>query len=259
MAEKVFVPRQNESQWDSYWQKTNYQREMKLCQTDGLLPIFKRYLSKAQSIIEAGCGAGKWVIYLGKRGYDIVGVDNNELGLKKLKQFYPQAKTKLADVLKLPYNTNSFDTYISLGVVEHFENGPQQALAEAYRVTKPGGLAVIEVPYDNPLRRARHLLGKLKVWRRWPKNMEFYEYHYTKTELGNFVRQAGFKVEKFFPKDDLDPRLSLGLWLDWPKLRVKIDNPDFRLTKRGRQIKKILELLKWRWLYSACVVCIARK
>ena len=255
MADKVFVPKTNQSHWDSYWQKTNYQREMELCRSDDLLPIFGKYLTKKQTIIEAGCGAGKWVIYLGKKGYNIVGVDNNRLGLRKLKDYYPPARAKLGDVRRLAFKSDSFDVYISLGVVEHFIDGPPAALTDAFRVVKPGGLAIVEVPFDNKLRRLRRLLGKLKFWRRRPKDWEFYEYHYTKNELKQFMLQAGFINLNFFPKDDLNPQKSLGLWLDWPKLRREKDNPDFRLIRAGQVVKKILP----RWCYRACIVCVGRK
>ena len=259
MADKVFVPKTNELPWDSYWKKTNYQREMELCKSDGLLPIFDQYLNKRQAIIEAGCGAGKWVIYLGKKGYQIIGVDNNRLGLKKLKEYYPKAKAKYGDVRKMPFGKNRIDVYISLGVVEHFETGPIPALKDAFRILKPGGLAIVEVPFDNPLRRLRRSVGKLKFWRQKPKGREFYEYHYTKEELAGFMSKAGFKEIKYFPKDDLDPGKSIALWLDWPKLRRKIDNPDFKLTTSGQGLKQIFNLLKLNWWYSACMVAVAKK
>ena len=53
------------------------------------------------------------------------------------------------DILDLKYPDAHFDAYISQGVIEHFEEGPQQALNEAWRVLKPDGLAFITVPYLN--------------------------------------------------------------------------------------------------------------
>src|SRR3989344_4724976 len=197
MADKVFVPKTKELPWDSYWKKTNYQREMELCKSDGLLPIFDQYLNKRQAIVEAGCGAGKWVIYLGKKGYQIIGVDNNLLGLKKLKEYYPAAKARYGDVRKMPFSKNSVDVYISLGVVEHFESGPMPALKDAFRVVRPGGLALVEVPFDNIIRPSRRTIGKLKFWRQFPKDRVFYEYHYTLTELKKFMSAAGFIDLKF--------------------------------------------------------------
>ncbi|MCX6816767.1 MAG: methyltransferase domain-containing protein [Candidatus Beckwithbacteria bacterium] len=259
MADKVFVPKTSATQWDSYWQKTNYQREMELCQSDGLLPIFRKYLTKKPAIIEAGCCAGKWIIYFGKRGYNIVGVDNNLLALKKLTGYYPAARIKLGDVRQLPFKPNSFAVYLSLGVVEHFIDGPQAVLVAAFRVLKPGGLAIVEVPFDNLIRRSRRWLRFIKPRKPAKFAREFYEYHYTKDELKKFMTQAGFVEAKFFPKDDLNPQKSIGLWLDWPGLRQEINNPDFRLTIFGQRLKRFYNLFHLNWLYSACVVCVARK
>ncbi|HCG73391.1 MAG TPA: 3-demethylubiquinone-9 3-O-methyltransferase, partial [Nitrospina sp.] len=54
------------------------------------------------------------------------------------------------DVHALPFPKSFFGAYLSYGVVEHFPQGPQQAILEAHRVLKPGGLIFMMVPADNP-------------------------------------------------------------------------------------------------------------
>jgi SAM-dependent methyltransferase len=50
-----------------------------------------------------------------------------------------------ADVRQLPYADGSFDLVYSMGTVEHFREY-REALAEIWRVLKPGGRALIGVP-----------------------------------------------------------------------------------------------------------------
>ncbi|MGJ3253107.1 MAG: methyltransferase domain-containing protein [Elainellaceae cyanobacterium] len=58
------------------------------------------------------------------------------------------------DVEELPFPTDHFDRYVSAGSIEYWPN-PQRAIAEAYRVIKPGGVALIIGPLQrqNPLTR----------------------------------------------------------------------------------------------------------
>jgi ubiquinone/menaquinone biosynthesis C-methylase UbiE len=59
----------------------------------------------------------------------------------------------MGDILDIHYPDSSFDAYVSMGVIEHFEEGPGQALLEAHRVLKPDGLIFVSVPTVNTLRK----------------------------------------------------------------------------------------------------------
>lgn len=148
--------------WHSMWTQRSIETELESCLLE--LPareLFISYIPKGGRALEAGCGLGKWVIYLKRLGYDIVGIDNNELAISKLKDYDRSLQVELGDVLDIHYPDSSFDAYISMGVVEHFENGPLPALKEAHRVLKPGGLIFISVPTVNISRKlTRRLLRK---------------------------------------------------------------------------------------------------
>ena len=58
----------------------------------------------------------------------------------------PLAKERL-DVTQLPYPENSFDVLFCNHVLEHVPND-RGAMAELYRVLKPGGWALLQVPVD---------------------------------------------------------------------------------------------------------------
>jgi methionine biosynthesis protein MetW len=102
---------------------------------------------KDARIAELGCGDGSLVVEvanaLGIR--DIYGVDINNSVLKKatnkgIKVF----KTDLNSDL-LPFKDSFFDVVLMEEVIEHLVN-PDNAIREAYRVLKAGGLFLVSTP-----------------------------------------------------------------------------------------------------------------
>jgi SAM-dependent methyltransferase len=140
--------------WEAMWNMRTIEQELEACDIHRpLRDLFLSYLPKGGKIVEAGCGLGKWVIYLSRLGYDIVGIDNSELAVSNLKDYDGSLQVELGDILDIHYPDSSFDAYISMGVVEHFEEGPIPALKEAHRVLKPNGMIFVSVPTVNVLRR----------------------------------------------------------------------------------------------------------
>lgn len=87
-------------------------------------------------------------------------------------------KKLLGDAEELPFSTDSFDRYISAGSIEYWPD-PQRAIAEAYRVLKPGGIALI----IGPLRRQNAVARWLSdVWMLFPEESDYFHWY----------RQAGF-------------------------------------------------------------------
>jgi SAM-dependent methyltransferase len=140
--------------WDNMWARRTIEQELEVCDLEApARDLFLTYIPKEGRIIDGGCGFGKWVIYLTQRGYNVVGIDNNEIAIAKLKEFDKLLQVELGDILDIHYPDNSFDAYISMGVIEHFEDGPLPALKEAHRVLKPNGLIFVSVPTVNIMRK----------------------------------------------------------------------------------------------------------
>lgn len=58
----------------------------------------------------------------------------------------PLAEVK-ADICQLPFEDNSFDMILCNHVLEHIPDD-QKAMQELYRVLKPGGLGIFQIPQD---------------------------------------------------------------------------------------------------------------
>jgi len=248
--------------------------------------MFLSHLPKNGKIIDAGCGFGKWVLFLTNRGYNIKGVDNNRLAIKKLKEFNNSLQVEYGDILKLQYPDNSFDAYISMGVVEHFQEGPSQALKEAYRVLKPSGLIFISTPMVNTIRKLiiqpiLNLIIRLyltyQIWIKLKKqekkkpdlinsrdkkdqNKKYYhflEYRFTVEEVQNFMEKSNFTVLRTIPHDFHDSKSHcIGLGVDFPFLKTR-NSINFELNFLGKLLTRIFERIS-PWIASASVLCIGK-
>ncbi len=108
---------------------------------------------------------------------------------------------------------NHYDTYLSIGVVEHRVEGPEPFLSEAYRVLKPCGKILISVPYFGPL---RVLKSRLFMYDRKPPHLPFFQYGFTSKEFTNFLQKAGFSIEKvqvLYPHRLLLEEIPLYRWM----------------------------------------------
>lgn len=94
-------------------------------------------------ILDMGCGPGGNILTLGEFGV-VTGLDISEdalqfardRGFKELIQ---------GDVRRLPFPDHSFDLVSCLDVLEHIDDDAQ-AIREAFRVLKPGGIFLATVP-----------------------------------------------------------------------------------------------------------------
>lgn len=78
----------------------------------------------------------------------------------------------LGDAERLPFATGAFDRYVSCGSIEYWP-APQRAVAEAYRVLRPGGIALVVGPLPPARRLARALAD---AWMLFPAEEQYREW-----------------------------------------------------------------------------------
>jgi len=100
-------------------------------------------------ILDLGCGSGRHLIYLAKRGFDVYGFDISKQGIKIAREWFKEEKLKanlrIGDFYKkLPFKDNFFDAIISIAALHHGKIGDiRKLIKEMKRVLKPQGLIFI--------------------------------------------------------------------------------------------------------------------
>ncbi|MFC0581560.1 demethylmenaquinone methyltransferase [Micrococcoides hystricis] len=95
-----------------------------------------------QRVLDIAAGTGSSAEPYADMGIDVVASDFSTGMLEVGKRRRPDIEFVEADAMDLPFDDNSFDvTTISFGLRNVLS--PEKALAEMYRVTKPGGRVVV--------------------------------------------------------------------------------------------------------------------
>jgi SAM-dependent methyltransferase len=181
--------------------------------SDQLGKVLLRAMSPQGLHLEAGCGAGYWVAALKHRGLMIEGIEYSSELVALIHAANPELPVRQGNALHVDSPDNHYDTYISIGVVEHRIEGPEPFLSEAYRVLKPGGKILISVPYFGPL---RVLKGRLSMFERKLPALPFFQYGFTSKEFTNSLEKAGFSIEKvqaLYPHRLLLEEVSFYRWI----------------------------------------------
>lgn len=106
----------------------------------------------------------------------------------------PLADVK-ADICKLPFKDNSYDIILCNHVLEHIPDDTK-AMQELYRILKPGGMGVFQIPQD--LTRANTFEDN-SITDRKERARIFGQYDHVRVygrDYFNKLRSIGFKVEE---------------------------------------------------------------
>lgn len=167
----------------------------------GLLTIRTSLLGSksGERILDLGCGAGRHTFQALRAGAVVVAVDLDDAAAKDVYAMAAamsdegeippggMAAATVADALTLPFVDASFDRVIASEVLEHML-ADEVAMAEIFRVLRPGGTLAVSVP------------------RAWPESVCWAlskEYHsnsgghvriYRRGQLSRRLRRAGFAL-----------------------------------------------------------------
>jgi MPBQ/MSBQ methyltransferase len=108
-------------------------------------------------VVDIGAGTGFATEAIVRTAEHVTMLDQSphQLARARRKRALDGVTKLLGDAEALPFATDSRDRYVSTGSIEYWPD-PQRAIAEAYRVLRPGGVALIAGPLGrrHPLARA---------------------------------------------------------------------------------------------------------
>ena len=127
------------------------------------LDFFINQIDKREKVIEIGCGGGRIANQLIKRGVDsYCGIDPSPNAIKQCQKIGKEEFIcgTLDDV---KYESDQFDVCIMENILEHVPN-PQYVSNEVYRMLKPHGRFIIDVPSANSLSMKLFKKESLNPW-----------------------------------------------------------------------------------------------
>jgi SAM-dependent methyltransferase len=167
----------------------------------------KRSIAQTPSVIlEIGCAAGHFLRELLQQlpEHIIIGSDYTLDTLQEVGSSIPSVPLLRFDLSQCPLPDDFADVVVLLNVLEHIEDD-ESAVAHLFRILRPGGIAIIEVPAKAAL---------FDIYDRALMHFRRYDMHW----LTRLLRKAGFTIES---------RSHLGFFLF----------PAFYLSKRLNQLR----------------------
>ncbi len=96
------------------------------------------------TMLDLGCGLGRHSLLFAEHRFRVIGLDSSDSGLRRLKSTAEQRgltiHTVRADLIKLPFEANSYDAVLAYHSIYHVDSaGIAAAIAECHRILRPTG------------------------------------------------------------------------------------------------------------------------
>ena len=170
--------------------------------------VFRKVMGlvRGGKALEVGCGRGSMAGYFAHAGFETHLLDSSPKAIKCAERNFAvdglSANFYVGDALALPFSDSSFDTVVSIGLLEHFED-ITQPVREQLRILRPGGIFLGYVVPERPvsvqwlgapvnafLRMMRFLSGKTSVKQ---KKKAIYRNTYRSEDYLHIAREFGVR------------------------------------------------------------------
>ena len=156
-------------------------------------------LPSKSKVLEVGCATGTLTRYISSLKHDSTGVDLSERMITVAQKNNPDIPFHIADVNKLPFEDESFDSVITASLL-NIVTDKESAVKQMIRVCKNGGTISILVPLvgfndanlnmlTSSLQVTGFSLEALRAWHKLAPKM-------TVSELNDLLEKFGLKTQK---------------------------------------------------------------
>ncbi|WP_271255165.1 class I SAM-dependent methyltransferase [Pseudanabaena sp. Chao 1811] len=212
---------------DKNYQLLQFKSLVSAYQYNHLYNLVLRYAEIGKHVLDWGCGNGHFSYFLLQSGYHTSGFSLNPCPpLNRLQSndyYFTQGNAD--EPVKLPYEDFSFNTVVSVGVLEHVrETGGCEIenLKEIYRILKPDGYFIC-YHFPNQFSWVEALASLIP-------HKYHHQYRYTSGDIYKLCQQSGLEVVEiktygFLPRNwlgNLPPKIANSIQL--AKLYNNLDN-----------------------------------
>ncbi|MGB9592232.1 MAG: class I SAM-dependent methyltransferase [Candidatus Kryptoniota bacterium] len=200
--------------------------------------------------VDVGCGVGSNIPVLYEAGLHVVGLDRS---LDYLKLASRRCKVPLvnADLLTLPFRSNSIPLMIAMDVLEHIDDDIQ-GIVELSRCLVPGGILIVTVPAYEFLRGVQDIVTHHKR-------------RYTRGEIVRKLNAGGFVVTRssYFNFFLFFPTLVARRLIRLLELRIETENnvnaPGLNFLLKTIFWLEPIILRQFSLPFGVSVLCVAKK
>lgn len=195
------MPQENTPKyWDNRIGNYNIDQLFDIVEQEPMIKYMLRYFPQNSKILDAGCGDGRFALYLIKHGYNVQGIDFSEKKIKQAKRYAKELGVKeslfdVGDVVRTKFEDSSFDVYLARGVIHHLNKEEQKKmLKEAHRLLKEDGIIFISI-----IKLLSMYTILRELFERTPRRQNLVQVNYmTKSKLKKIIELHGFKAFKIF-------------------------------------------------------------
>ncbi|MGH7563214.1 MAG: class I SAM-dependent methyltransferase [Gemmatimonadota bacterium] len=177
--------------WDRFWSTKDDLETVYRSSPRVLRALLDHLPAGGRRVLEIGAGTGRDTAELARQGLHALALDASPEAWRLAASAEPALRGRGivgGDALHLPFPDAVFDAVFHQGVLEHFGN-PDAFLRENHRVTRPGGVLVVDVPQTwHPWTLLKRLALRADHW------FAGWETEFTIGELEARVRQSGYEV-----------------------------------------------------------------
>lgn len=181
---------------EKWFEETNHPIALLRAENRLRNPWIMSQLKPGSKVVDLGCGAGLLTNALAQAGHAVVGIDlsKNCLEMAQRKDATKSVTYLQADASSTPLSSSDFDVVCAMDLLEHVQN-PQEVIAEAARLLKPGGLFFFHTFNRTVLSYLFVIKGVEWFIKNVPLNMHVYRFFIRPKELLIWCEQAQLKVE----------------------------------------------------------------